>query len=157
MLEKLGKPRPEGGYGKNDSAITNPKLLRAMTTQSVGPFRVTGLAPAVTSLAAVFADVRVAHPNVYGALTSGSMKVCRYQLGSTTAISNHSWGTAIDFGLRGHGVDPRGDGKAYFGLALIAPIFNRHGWYWGAAFGTEDAMHFEAGRDLIDQWSRVLG
>jgi hypothetical protein len=30
---------------------------------------------------------------------------------------------------------------------------NQHGWYWGAAFRTEDAMHFEASRSLISQWA----
>ncbi|MGC4064845.1 MAG: peptidoglycan-binding protein [Polyangiaceae bacterium] len=38
------------------------------------------------------------------------------------------------------------------GLAQIAPIFNRHGWYWGAGFGREDAMHFEVGDERIRAW-----
>jgi hypothetical protein len=160
MIKTLGKPRPEGGYGKNDSVITNPKLRDAMTTKDVGPFKVTGLAPAVASLANVMAEIKQQHFDVYSALTYGGMKVCRLQRNSPTAISNHSWGTAIDLGIGKRDgfadVDVRGDKKTYIGLARIAPIFNKHGWYWGAAFGTEDAMHFEGSKALIDQWARSL-
>ncbi len=160
MIRVLGKPRPEGGYGKNDSEITNQKLKKAMATRDVGPFRATGLGPAVASLAQVMADIKIAHPEVYQSLTNGGMKVCRLQRGSATAISNHSWGTAIDLGIgKRNGfadVDVRDDQKTFLGLALIAPIFNRHGWYWGAAFGHEDAMHFEGSKSLIDQWARGL-
>ncbi|HWW76093.1 MAG TPA: peptidoglycan-binding protein, partial [Pyrinomonadaceae bacterium] len=38
------------------------------------------------------------------------------------------------------------------GLAAIAPIFNQHGWSWGAGFPREDSMHFE----LSDQKIRQL-
>lgn len=63
---------------------------------------------------------------------------------SATAISNHSWGTAIDLTLDGV-LDTYGDDKVHYGLTL-ASIFNRHGWFCGAAFRTEDAMHFGATR-----------
>jgi hypothetical protein len=75
--------------------------------------------------------------------------------GSTSSISNHSWGTAIDLTVNKL-LDQRGDGKVQYALAVIAPIFNRHGWYWGAAFRTEDAMHFEASKSLIDAWAPKL-
>jgi D-alanyl-D-alanine carboxypeptidase len=70
----------------------------------------------------------------------------------TTAISNHSWGTAIDLTLEGI-LDTYGDGRVQVGLTLIAPIFNRRGWYWGAAFRKEDGMHFEASKALIEPWA----
>jgi murein L,D-transpeptidase YcbB/YkuD len=38
---------------------------------------------------------------------------------------------------------------------LIAPIFNKHGWFWGAGFRTEDAMHFECGLDLVHKFVGV--
>jgi len=75
------------------------------------------------------------------------MLCCRYQRNSTTSISNHSWGTAVDLKIDGH-LDERGDDTVQYGLTLIAPIFNRFGWYWGAMFPTEDAMHFEASLSL---------
>lgn len=34
----------------------------------------------------------------------------------------------------------------------LAPFFNSHGWFWGAGFGTEDGMHFEAGDAKIRAW-----
>ena len=80
------------------------------------------------------------------------MLCCRLVRGSASAISNHSWGTAIDLTLNGV-LDAYGDDKVQHGLTLIAPIFNRHGWYWGAVFRKEDGMHFEASRDLIDRWA----
>lgn len=85
------------------------------------------------------------------------MLCCRKQRGSNK-ISSHSWGTAIDLKLDGK-LDVRGNRKVHYGLSLIAPIFNRHGWFWGAAFRTEDAMHFEVGKAKLDQWknSGLLG
>ena len=38
------------------------------------------------------------------------------------------------------------------GLSKIAPIFNRNGWFWGAGFRTEDAMHFEVSDETIRKW-----
>jgi hypothetical protein len=66
-------------------------------------------------------------------------------------VSNHSWGTAIDLTLQGK-LDQRGDNRVQVGLARIAPIFNHHGWFWGADFSTEDAMHFEVGDETIRAW-----
>ena len=146
MLEHLGKPRET--FSTDCKPVTNATLKKNIKTASVGPFSVTGLAPAVDSLRLVMADIKTAHPEVYKALGSAGMLCCRYVRGSTTSISNHSWGTAVDLTINGV-LDKRGDGKVQRGLALIAPIFNKHGWYWGAGFPTEDAMHFEIGRDLL--------
>ena len=101
------------------------------------------------------ADIQTAQPAVYRALGTAGMLCCRLQRGSSTAVSNHSWGTAIDLTLEGV-LDAYGDGMVQYGLTLIAPIFNRHGWYWGAAFSKEDAMHFEGSRRLIDEWAGKL-
>ena len=76
------------------------------------------------------------------------MLCARLVRGSTSASSNHSWGTAIDLTLDGV-LDQRGDGRVQVGLTRIAPIFNRHSWFWGAGFRTEDGMHFEASDELL--------
>lgn len=131
--------------------MTNPKLRRYMKTDNVGPFRVTGMKPAVESLAQILADMSREQSEIYNALSHAGMLVCRYQRNSTTKISNHSWGTAIDLKIAGE-LDDRGDGRTQYGLTLIAPIFHRYGWYWGATFPTEDSMHFEASRGLTDAW-----
>jgi D-alanyl-D-alanine carboxypeptidase/Putative peptidoglycan binding domain len=153
MIKHLGQPREN--YASDCRPVTNPVLKRHMTTGSVGRFRATGLSPAVQSLSAALAQVQREQPAVYEALGTAGMLCCRLIRGSATGISNHSWGTAIDFTLNGV-LDRRGDGKVQVGLTLIAYIMNQHGWYWGAAFGTEDAMHFEASQSLVTQWASQI-
>lgn len=153
MLGTLGEPRSD--YSADCQPMTNEVLRRNLVTASVGPFRVTGLAPAVASLQAVLADVATEQPEVHAALGTAGMLCCRWVRGSDSSISNHSWGTAVDLKINGV-LDRRGDGRVQVGLTLIAPIFNRHGWYWGATFPTEDGMHFEGSRDLVRTWAGQL-
>lgn len=155
MLATIGAPLLNGGYTAQCQVPTNPRLRRNLVLDTVGPFRVTGLVPAVLSLKAVMADIRAEQPEVYRALGSAGMLCCRLVRGSDTAISNHSWGTAIDLTLDGV-LDAYGDDQVQVGLTLIAPIFNRHGWFWGAAFRKEDGMHFEGSQALIEQWAGQL-
>lgn len=149
MLALLGNPR--GGYDATCQPITNPKLRALVVTEDAGPFRVTGLRPATQDLKVIFAAIKREEPEVYAGLGSAGMLCARLIRGSASSISNHSWGTAIDLTLNGL-LDRRGDGKVYVGLARIAPIFNAHGWFWGAGFGIEDAMHFEVGDARIRRW-----
>jgi hypothetical protein len=155
MLNKLGAPLVGGGYTPQCQQPTNPRLRRNLVLDTVGPFRVTGLVPAVLSLKAVMADIQTEQPAVYRVLGTAGMLCRRLVRGSTTSISNHSWGTAIDLTIDGV-LDAYGDDKVQQGLTLIAPIFNRHGWYWGAAFRKEDGMHFEGSQALVDQWAGQL-
>ena len=46
----------------------------------------------------------------------------------------------------------RGSNSSSRGLDALAPYFNRAGWYWGATFSTDDAMHFECGTALLDSF-----
>lgn len=149
MLSLLGNPR--GSYTRDCQPITNSNLRDLVRTASVGPFRVTGLAPAVESLTEVLADIQQEQQQVFAALGTAGMLCARLVRGSASSVSNHSWGTAIDLTLNGM-LDSPGNGRTQSGLAAIAPIFNRHGWYWGAGFPREDAMHFE----LSDQKIRQL-
>lgn len=151
MKSLLGNPR--GTYTDDCLPVTNPVLKKLIKTDDVGPFRVTGLAPAVDSLKEVMAEIRQKEPEVFAGLGTVGMLCARLVRNSKTSISNHSWGTAIDLNLNGV-LDQRGDKKrtTQVGLARIAPIFNRHKWHWGAGFPVEDAMHFE----LSDQKIRQL-
>jgi hypothetical protein len=97
------------------------------------------------------AEIQQQEPEVYNALGTAGMQCARFVRNSTTTISNHSWGTAIDLTLQGR-LDVRGDNRVQLGLAKIAPIFNRHGWFWGAGFRTEDGMHFEVSDEKIRAW-----
>lgn len=148
MKSLLGNPR--GSYTDRCLPVTNPVLRAMIKTENVGPFRATGLAPALSSLREVFADVQREQREVFDGLGTPGMLCARLVRGSASSVSNHSWGTAIDINLNGV-LDERGDERrtVQVGLARIAPIFNRHGWYWGAGFPTEDGMHFELSDNKI--------
>jgi hypothetical protein len=150
MQALIGMPR--GSFGTDCRPVQDPRIAAMMVTADVGPFRVTGLQPAVTTLTAIMADVKSMHRAVYDTLGTAGMLCCRLVRGSATAISNHSWGTAVDLTIDGV-LDPRGDESTQRGLLDIHPIFNAHGFFWGAAFGTEDSMHFEASEQLIRKWA----
>jgi hypothetical protein len=149
MLALLGNPRDS--YDAECREVTNQRLKALIVRRDVGPFRVTGLEPAVEGLRTIFAEIQQQEPEVYAGLGTAGMLCARLVRGSTTSISNHSWGTAIDLTLDGV-LDRRGDNKVQIGLTRIAPIFNHHDWFWGAGFRTEDAMHFEASDELVRSW-----
>jgi Putative peptidoglycan binding domain/D-alanyl-D-alanine carboxypeptidase len=148
MKTLLGTPR--GSFSKECKPVTNPVLKALIRTENVGPFKVTGLAPMIEVLRAVFADIQAEEPEVFAGLGTAGVLCARLVRGSAASISNHSWGTAIDLTLNGK-LDPRGDKNrtTQSGLARIAPIFNRHKMYWGAGFPIEDSMHFELSDQLI--------
>jgi hypothetical protein len=150
MLELLGNPR--GDYSEECQEPTNDRIRSLIVTEDVGPMTVRGLRPAVAVLRTILADVAAAEPDLYGRIDNVGMLCCRFVRGSTSSISNHSWGTAVDLTIDGI-TDRRGDGRAQRGLLQLLPHFNRHGFYWGAAFPIEDAMHFEASDDLIRSWA----
>jgi putative peptidoglycan binding protein/D-alanyl-D-alanine carboxypeptidase-like protein len=147
----LGNPREQ--YSGTCEQVTNRALASLIVVTDVGPFNVQGLRAAVDSLRLVMADIQREQRDVYAKLGTAGMLCCRYQRNSTN-ISSHSWGTAIDLKLDGK-LDVRGNNKVHYGLTLIAPIFNKHGWHWGAAFRTEDAMHFEVSKATLTQWERA--
>ena len=149
MLSLLGNPR--ASYDQTCRSISNTKLTNLVVTKDVGPFRVTGLKPAVESLEDVLTDIQNEEPEVFAGLGTAGMLCARFVRRSLVSISNHSWGMAIDLNLNGQ-LDNPGNGRTQVGLAKMAPIFNRHKWYWGASFPREDAMHFE----ISDQRVREL-
>ena len=149
MLQVLGNPR--GDFSQRCQPVTNETLRSLISTEDVGPFRATGLRPALRTLRAIFAEVKVAEPDIHDRLGTAGVLCARFVRGSTSSISNHSWGTAIDLTIDGV-LDTRGDVAAQKGLLRIHKHFNNHRFYWGAAFPVEDAMHFEASNDLILEW-----
>ena len=149
MLELLGNPR--GSYSDDCLAPTNDRIKKLVVARNVGPFNVRGLEPAVDTLEKIFAAVKKNEPDIYSRLGNMGMLCCRFVRGSTTAISNHSWGTAIDLTIDGV-LDRRGDKSAQKGLMQIHKYFNEFEFFWGVAFPTEDAMHFEASDQLVRKW-----
>src|SRR5215208_5038202 len=76
MKALLGVPR--GNFSTIDCLpVTNQKLRALMKTEDVGPFRVTGMAPAVDILRAVFVEVREEQPEVFAGLGSSGMLCAR--------------------------------------------------------------------------------
>lgn len=65
--------------------------------------------------------------------------VPRYVRGSSTNLSSHSYATSIDINAASN---PRGSAPSP-GQKKLAPIFEKHGWYWGDKFPIRDPMHFE--------------
>ena len=164
MLQVLGMPRDNVDH--TCRPVINEPMRSLVVTEDVGPFRVTGLRPAVKSLADVLAEVKMSLPTVFDQLETAGMLCCRL-IANSSKLSNHSWGCAVDISiggiLDGLGDAPgtgKRDGKTLAGLAAMAPIFNDAGWYWGVGFSNlEDGMHFEVADETIRKWhaSGVLG
>ena len=151
MRSLLGVP---GSLTKDCSSVTDPTIQGLLVTENVGPFRVTGLKPALEALKRIFSKVQADEPELYSQLGTAGMLCCRAIRGSTTKFSNHSWGTAIDIKISSE-LDDVGDDKAQFGLLKLAHYFNEEKFFWGAGFnsvGREDSMHFEVSEQLIQDW-----
>ena len=149
MQTRFGAPR--SSYSQACQEVTNTSLARRIVSRSVGPFVVRGLDSAVASLATIMTAIAFQQRLVYRVLGTAGMLCARNVRGSTTNVSNHAWGTAVDLSIDGD-LDTRGDGQVQFGLHLISEVFNANGWYWGAGLTTEDAHHFEAGSALVQTW-----
>lgn len=163
MLELFGHPVVGAKY-RSDGECTpadSSAFLARLVTESVGPFRATGLKPALASLREVLTRVRNEVPELYALLGTAGMHCARFtkirkpgggiRIGPN--VSNHTWGTAIDIKLDGE-LDAQGNNRTQRGLLILSSYFNAAGWYWGAAFPTEDAMHFEASKSLLARWKR---
>lgn len=149
MQELLGPPRDS--YSTECQAVTNPRLKALMETRQVGPIKVTMLKPALDSLGRILQRLQDSDPDIHAKVGTAGAICARFIRGSTTSVSNHSWGTAIDLTLEGQ-LDPFADGGTQFGLLILAEYFNDEGWYWGAAYNREDSMHFEVGEETLRTW-----
>ena len=149
MLATLGNPRD--GYNTDCQGISNPALKALVDTRQIGPIKVTMLKPALDSLERVLNRLKDSDPDIYAKVGTAGALCVRFIRGSTTSISNHSWGTAIDLTLEGK-LDGFADGGTQFGLLILAEYFNEEGWFWGAAYNREDSMHFEVGEETLRKW-----
>ena len=146
MLRLLGVP---GVKSENCTPATGAFKAR-IKTDSVGPFRVTGLDIAVDLVKAAFAEAEQQIPDVVAAVKTAGMLCVRHKRNNPNSFSNHSWGTAIDI-FFGTDVVPQGVQKTHRGCLLLAPFFNNQGLYWGAGFSgsSVDSMHFEVSKETI--------
>lgn len=74
----------------------------------------------------------------------------RFQRGSTTALSNHAYGSAFDINVAWN---PLGKPPAALGsqgsVRELVPLAHKHGFYWGGHFRSRpDGMHFEIAKLL---------
>lgn len=149
MMEILGPPRDS--YSTDCQPVTSPGLKALMDTQQVGPIKVTMLKPALDSLGRILNRLKESDPDIYAKVGTAGAFCARFIRGSTTSVSNHSWGSAIDLTLQGE-LDRFADGGTQFGLLILAEYFNDEGWYWGAVYNREDSMHFEVGEETLRAW-----
>jgi len=138
-------------------------ILSSIKYVNVGPFKVNGHLIALDSLKQVMSVVQTRYPDLYDRLGHNGMYVPK-NIDGKKSKSLHSWGIAIDITIDDI-EDVKWNEKAFSGLALMAPIFHDHGWYWGGAFrdqeaekgsGTywnnEDSMHFEVSKEKLLEW-----
>lgn len=149
MLEVLGHPRDS--YSADCQPVTQPRLKALMETRQIGPIKVTMLRPALDSVGRILDKLQKTEPEIYQALGTAGAVCARLIRGSSSSVSNHSWGTAIDLKLQGK-LDGFADGGTQFGLLLLAELFNEEGWFWGATYSREDSMHFEVGVETLRKW-----
>lgn len=154
LIEIFGHPRKAKDYTDRCQLPNNKKLLKHITLQGVGPFRVTGFDLAVSSLADAFAELKQVDPKLYALLGTAGM-LCVRKVRGSELLSNHSFGMAVDLTVGGK-LDVRGDNKVQAGLLALYPIMHKHGWYWGAEYRTEDAMHYELSWEKFERLYRGL-
>lgn len=135
------------------SPVVKPLLVTKAVTKNI---RVTGIKPAVDSLQQVLDQVRQSQPDLIDVLGTAGMINVRLRKPTTgppsTEISNHAWGTAIDFNIDKQ-KPPGNTGKQVpLGIAILVPFFNKARWFSGISFA--DAMHFEASDELVHQWAK---
>jgi hypothetical protein len=142
----LGEPS-ENYTTQCSNVTTSPRLKMRIVTESVGPFRVTGVDVFVASLRMVMCAIKRKDPELSAMLSSAGMWCIRRMRG-TSIPSIHSWAGAVDLKIGGV-LDQMGDGKILKGHVALAPYFNVEGWYCGSGFRTrEDAMHYEVGKAM---------
>jgi hypothetical protein len=142
MLSIFGSPRTR--LTDDCMPATNHKLLAALERTNVGPFMNYGLRLLNRKLAAIFAEIRIADPELYGLIRSEGCLCVRRVRGSQSTPSSHAFGAAIDLNIGGQ-LDDVGDGMCQRGMLQMYGNFHRHGMYWAAEFkgGREDSMHWE--------------
>lgn len=136
---------------KDCGTPTSKRLLAALVTEDVGPFRVTGIRPAVDSLRRIFARVKADKPDLYAAVGTAGMLCVRCVRGYPGTPSNHAFGAAIDLKMHGQLVPLAAD-WAQLGTLQLYYYFHQEGWFWGASWERPDAMHFEVSDERLREW-----
>lgn len=148
LLAWLGPPS-DADVGP-DCAPASEAFAARLVREPLGKDAVMLLAPATESLRAVMARIAAEAPELHARLgTAGGL--CIRTVRGSQALSVHAFGIALDLTVDGV-LDAFGDGRASAELAQVAPFFVAEGWFRGAGLRSDDAMHFEASRALVDRW-----
>jgi len=121
---------------------------------------VTGIKPAIdslqTAIAKAFQQEKSNGHDFESVLSNDGMLSVRLRNPTSgkpsELISNHSWGTAIDFKIIGHSSPGNTGHSIPRFIAVLIPFLNEAGWFSGVAF--HDAMHFEVADETIRQWQK---
>jgi hypothetical protein len=160
MISALGSPQlPLTTVDQPERASELVKKL-SRTAKVCAHVAVTGIRPALESLSGVllqaFKSEKSAGHDLESVLGTEGMLNVRYRKPTSgkpsTKISNHAWGTAIDFKILGHSPPGNTGGKIPRFIATLLPFFNEAEWYSGIGFN--DTMHFEVSDGLIRKWAK---
>lgn len=146
----IGMPR--GSFAEHGQDPDNHDFIQQIEMGSFAGHRIHGLGPFVQTLQVIDHEISERFPELYKQMGHLGGLCCRLVNGSVSCISSHSWGTAVDITFGGQ-TDRYDENLIQRGLCLIAPIFHKYKFYWGIAFRKQDAMHFEASAQLIEEWA----
>jgi hypothetical protein len=157
MISLLGRPLLPLSVNDQPDHVSDVVRKLKTTVKVSSKIRVTGIKPAVNSLKDVLTEVGDSDAKLLDALASAGMLVVRLRRPTSgkpsTKISNHAWGTAVDFSVDGKPPAGATGQKVPRGIALLVPFFNKAGWYSGIAF--HDDMHFEVAEETIRKWAKA--
>jgi len=161
MISALGSPKlPLTTVDQPERASELVKALSRSSVKVCAHVVVTGIKPALESLNGIlqeaFRSEKTAGHDLESVLGTEGMLNVRYRKPTSgkpsTKISNHAWGTAIDFKILGHSAPGNTGGKIPRFVASLLPFFNKAEWYSGIGFN--DTMHFEVSDGLIRKWAK---
>jgi hypothetical protein len=162
MVSLLGSPQlPLTTVDQPARASARVKALDVTKTLS-SHVKVTGIKPAVESLgravkAAIDAELKAGH-DLDSVLGTEGMQNVRYRKPTSgavsTKISNHAWGTAIDFKIVGHDAPGNTHDVVPRFIAVLIPFLNEEGWFSGVGFSARDTMHFEVADTTMHAWAK---
>jgi D-alanyl-D-alanine carboxypeptidase-like protein len=155
MVSVLGSPRiPLTTKCQNARASDAVKAL-LVTEKVTDNLKLTAVKAALESAKAILKKVFDENPDLREVLSTEGMLCTRMRKPTSgkksTLISNHSWGTAIDFKIVGFDAPANTGQSIPRFIAILLPHFNKAGWFSGIAF--HDTMHFEVADETIRKWS----
>lgn len=155
MVSILGSPKiPLNTDCQNERASDLVRKLRT-TVKISSLFSLTGIKPAAESAKSVLTAVFKQEPDLESVLSTEGMLCVRMRKPTSgkksTKLSNHSWGTGIDFKIKGKSAPGNTGNKIPRFIAVMLPHFHAAGWFSGIAF--HDTMHFEVAEETIRKWS----